>query len=104
LSGSFAERPLNGAVGSPGSAAGSPFSPPLSAIGSHRQQAHGEGGIAIPEGSAQKHSAAAGARFAPHPATQRLRAGSSAAAPHSPLTLPVVTAEEDEEEAIFELE
>ncbi|GAK65754.1 uncharacterized protein PAN0_010c3974 [Moesziomyces antarcticus] len=102
LSGSFAERPLNGAVGSPGSAAGSPFSPPLSAIGSHRQQA-GEGGIAIPEGSAHKHAAAVG-RFAPHPATQRLRAGSSAAAPHSPLTLPVVTAEEDEEEAIFELE
>lgn len=109
LSGSFAERQLgNGTFGSPGSGSvGSPFSPPLSAIGSHRGAgaSAGEGGIAIPEGGAQKHSSAmGGARYAQHPATQRLRAGSSAAAPHSPLTLPVVTAEEDEDEAIFELE
>lgn len=106
LSGSFAERHLsNGAFGSPGSVGGSPFSPPLSAIGSHRNAGTGEGGIAIPEGGAQKHASAMGAaRYAQHPATQRLRAGSSTAAPHSPLTLPVMTAEEDEEEAIFELE
>ncbi|SPO23684.1 uncharacterized protein UTRI_03788_B [Ustilago trichophora] len=103
LSGSFADRQLsNGAFGSPGSV-GSPFSPPLSAIGSHRNPTAGEGGIAIPEGGAQKHTVGA-QRYAQHPATHRLRAGSSAAAPHSPLTLPVVTAEEDEEEAIFELE
>uniref|UniRef100_V5ETE0 C3H1-type domain-containing protein n=1 Tax=Kalmanozyma brasiliensis (strain GHG001) TaxID=1365824 RepID=V5ETE0_KALBG len=103
LSGSFADRQLgNGTFGSPGSGnMSSPFSPPLPAIGSHR----GEGGIAIPEGGAQKHaSTVGGTRYAQHPATHRLRAGSSAAAPHSPLTLPVVTAEEDEEEAIFELE
>ncbi|KAJ9479477.1 Zinc finger protein LEE1 [Pseudozyma hubeiensis] len=109
LSGSFAERQLgNGTFGSPGSGSvGSPFSPSLSAIGSHRVAGvgAGEGGIAIPEGGAQKHAAGTGtARYAQHPATHRLRAGSSAAAPHSPLTLPVVTAEEDEEEAIFELE
>ncbi|SPO24519.1 uncharacterized protein UTRI_03788 [Ustilago trichophora] len=103
LSSSFADRQLsNGAFGSPGSV-GSPFSPPLSAIGSHRNPTVGEGGIAIPEGGAQKHTVGA-QRYAQHPATHRLRAGSSAAAPHSPLTLPVVTAEEDEEEAIFELE
>lgn len=107
LSGSFAERQLgNGTFGSPGSGSvGSPFSPPLSAIGSHRAAGVGEGGIAIPDGDSQMHaSAMGGIRYAQHPATQRLRAGSSAAAPHSPLTLPVVTAEEDEEEAIFELE
>ncbi|GAC97580.1 adenylate cyclase fragment [Pseudozyma hubeiensis SY62] len=109
LSGSFAERQLgNGTFGSPGSGSvGSPFSPSLSAIGSHRVAGvgAGEGGIAIPEGGAQKHATGTGtARYAQHPATHRLRAGSSAAAPHSPLTLPVVTAEEDEEEAIFELE
>ncbi|CBQ73392.1 conserved hypothetical protein [Sporisorium reilianum SRZ2] len=107
LSGSFAERQLgNGTFGSPGGSGsgGSPFSPPLSAIGSHRAGA-GEGGIAIPEAGAQRHASAVGAaRYAQHPATQRLRAGSSAAAPHSPLTLPVVTAEVDEDEAIFELE
>lgn len=99
LSSSFADR--NGAFNSPGSAAGSPFSPPLSAIGSHRNS-EGKGGIAIPEGAGQKQVGVG--RYAQHPATQRLRAGSSAAAPHSPLTLPMVTAEEDEEEAIFELE
>lgn len=105
LSGSFADRQLgNGTFGSPGGSGGSPFSPPLSAIGSHRAGAGAGGeGIAIPEG--QRHASAVGAaRYAQHPATQRLRAASSAAAPHSPLTLPVVTAEEDEEEAIFELE
>ncbi|SPC65941.1 uncharacterized protein UHOD_04699 [Ustilago sp. UG-2017b] len=97
LSSSFSDR--NG-----GSVAGSPFSPPMNAIGSHRTAGEGgKGGIAIPEvGAGQKQVGVGG--YAQHPATQRLRAGSSAAAPHSPLTLPVVTAEEDGEEAIFELE
>ncbi|SNX87290.1 uncharacterized protein MEPE_06000 [Melanopsichium pennsylvanicum] len=108
LSGSFAERQVaNGAYGSPGSASmGSPFSPPLSAIGSQRNAA-GDGGIAIPEGGATQKYASGGlgsGRYPQHPATQRLRAGSLANSPHSPLTLPVVTAEVDEDEAIFELE
>lgn len=107
LSGSFVERNyLN--HGSPGSSSAA-FSPQVSAIGSHRNNSAGmggDGGIAIPEGGAAKNVSVGGGmgRYAQHPATQRLRAGSSAAAPHSPLTLPVVTAEEDEEEAIFELE
>ncbi|PWY99591.1 hypothetical protein BCV70DRAFT_200524 [Testicularia cyperi] len=111
---------VGGQMGGGGGASG--FSPQMSAIGSQRP---GEG-IAIPDsslggslggigGSSSSSSGGGfgaqpvstrygGASHRQHPGMQRLRAGSSAAAPHSPLSLPVVTAEEDEEEAIFELE
>ena len=101
---------ISGAFGSPGPiGSGSPFSPP-SSLGTQRR---GEG-MAIPSGDGDGSklqpqpigsygSRSGGYHIGSHPGMQRVRASSSAA-PHSPLTLPEVPREEDEEEAIFELE